>query len=656
MSLDEPAVRAEGTEAPYPGSREMPRWNVGNLVDAPVFTRRNWIALLGPGLLAGGAAIGGGEWLMGPIVTARFGGSLLWLATLSILGQVIYNIEISRYTLYTGEPIFTGKFRTLPGPQFWVIVYLLLDFGSVFPYLAANAATPLAAVILGRIPNPESGHAAIQLFGASIDFSHQQMIRFLSYVIFLGALIPLIFGGKIYNALKGIMTFKIVTVMGFLLILAICQSHWRTWAEIGSGFFKFGTVPIRSIEDRNHNGKLDPGEDWDGDGKLDVIEPSLALVFDTDGDGKPDATDINNTGKPDSMVNIGTAKDPIWWPDLNKDGKPDEYVPVDTDGDGVPDGLYPVDANHDGKLDAFIDIDGDGIRDGDNVDNVFVSVAQGHGLPAIDWSMIAFLSALVAISGNGGLSNTPISNYTRDQGWGMGRHVGAIPSVFGGQNIQLSHVGTVFLVNDAVLPRWKRWYRHVVRDQMALWMPACFIGLALPSMLSVEFLRRGQTIGSGWVAAGFTAGAVRDRIGGSMGNLTWYLTLFCGFLVLGPTMAAAADGIVRRWVDVFWTSSKRLRAMDPGMIRYVYFGTLVVLTLFGLVMLSLNEPTRLLLLAGMIYNFALGFSCLHTIFVNKLLLPKELRPGPFVTTALTLSGCFFLFIGTVATLHDLQFI
>ncbi len=135
---------------------------------------------------------------------------------MSILGQVIYNIEISRYTLYTGEPIFTGKFRTLPGPHFWVVVYLLLDFGSVFPYLAANAATPLAAVILGRIPNPDHGQATLQLFGASMVFSHRQMIRFLSYVIFLAALVPLIFGGKIYNSLKGIMTFKIVTVMGFL--------------------------------------------------------------------------------------------------------------------------------------------------------------------------------------------------------------------------------------------------------------------------------------------------------------------------------------------------------------------------------------------------------------------------------------------------------
>ena len=36
--------------------------------------------------------------------------------------------------------------------MFWLVVYILLDFGSVFPYLAANAATPLASVIVGEIP------------------------------------------------------------------------------------------------------------------------------------------------------------------------------------------------------------------------------------------------------------------------------------------------------------------------------------------------------------------------------------------------------------------------------------------------------------------------------------------------------------------------
>src|SRR4051794_41003035 len=85
-----------GALAPWPGSHEMPRWNVGGLIDAPRFTWKNWFAMLGPGLLVGGSAIGGGEWLAGPAVTARYGGSLMWLATLSILGQVFYNLEISR--------------------------------------------------------------------------------------------------------------------------------------------------------------------------------------------------------------------------------------------------------------------------------------------------------------------------------------------------------------------------------------------------------------------------------------------------------------------------------------------------------------------------------------------------------------------------------
>ena len=153
--------------------------------------------MLGPGLVMGGAAIGGGEWLTGPMVTAKYGGARMWLATLSILGQVVYNIEISRYTLYTGEPIFTGKFRTPPGPKFWVCVYLLLDFGSIFPYLAAFAATPLATAIMGEVPRPEAADAFVYPFG--IELSHKMMLRLTSYCIFLGALVPLIFGGKIFG-------------------------------------------------------------------------------------------------------------------------------------------------------------------------------------------------------------------------------------------------------------------------------------------------------------------------------------------------------------------------------------------------------------------------------------------------------------------------
>jgi hypothetical protein len=559
-------------DVPWPGSKEMPQWTSNELIDAPVFTKKNWFALLGPGLILGGAAIGGGEWLVGPKVTALYGGSLLWLATLSILGQVIYNIEISRYTLYTGEPIFTGKFRTMPGPKFWVFAYLFFDFGSVFPYLAAAAATPVATLIKGGVvPDPEH---------ISADF---WLMKGLAYVIFIGALIPLLFGGKIYQSLKIVMTFKLVVVFGFLLFLAFAYSKAGTWVEITTGFVKFGTVPVLANEDSNGNGVLDPGEDFDQDSHLDVVEPIIM-----------------------------------------KDAS--------------------------GKITKFEDIDSDGKRDGANVENIFVSLISGRGMPDIDFTMVAFITALAAIAGSGGLSNTPTSNFTRDHGWGMGHHVGAIPSMIGGHDISLSHVGCVFEPTEESLPRWRKWYKHVCRDQLAVWLPACFVGLALPAMLSIQFVARGTEAGN-WTMAVMTAEGVKDTVaeqsGAGLGNFCWFMTILCGFLVLAPTMSSSADGIIRRWVDVFWTSSGRLREMDTKHIKVVYFKVLIGYGIFGLVMLSLN-PSDLIKYATMFFNIGLGFSCWHTLVINLTLLPQPLRPGWFVRCALTLAGAYYMMLGSFA--------
>ncbi len=566
MQTDSPAaVPGEGTFVPpHPGSQQMPRWEAGPLLDAPRFTWRNWVAMLGPGLVAGGSAIGGGEWLLGPKVTAVYGGALLWLVTISILAQVIYNIEISRYTLYSGEPIFTGKFRTLPGPMFWMCAYLVLDFGTIFPYLASNAATPLATLIKGGVvPDPDHVRG---------DF---WLMKALAIAVFLLGMVPLLFGGKVYNSLKALMSFKVVVVLGFLTLTAVLYSHASTWNEIVTGFFRFGTVPIKRVELPEPKSAVDSAPPWDGEGVK--AEPASAV--------KPPP-------------------------------KPGE------------------------------------------VDNVFVALWEGRPLHgALDFSLIAFIAALAAIAGNGGLTNTPISNYTRDQGWGMGHHVGAIPSMIGGHNIQLSHVGCVFDPNEENLPRWRRWYRHVVRDQLAVWMPACFIGIALPSMLSVEFLPRG-TETNDWNTAVMTASAVQERVtgisGAAMGTGFWFMVIFCGFLVLAPSVASTADGFVRRWVDVFWTSSGRLRALDPGQIKKVYFYVLMGFSAFGLVNLVLGTPADLIKYSTMIYNIALGVSCWHTLVLNSVLLPKPLRPGWFVRVTMGLAGVFFLTLGVITVVDRLQ--
>lgn len=524
-SSHHPPGELAGFSPPHPGSLQMPRWEAAELPSPPFFTGRNLAMLIGPGLVLGASAIGGGEWLTGPTITAQFGGAMLWLCTLSILGQVIYNIEISRYTLYTGEPIFTGKFRTLPGPMVWVFVYLLLDLGSILPYLASNAAIPAAAMIRGKLPDPSLPADAF-------------LLKVLACLIFVSVFIPLTIGGKIYNSMKVLMTFKLIVVMGFLLFLGIFYSTLDTWYEIFSGFLRFGSIPVTP--------------------KVEG-ETNIANVF--------------------TLASEGT--------------------------------LWSV-------------IDGTNSR------------------LAFDFAVVGFLASMAAISGNGGLTNTPTSNYTRDQGWGMGAHVGAIPSIVGGHAIELSHVGMVFPIHEESRSRWKGWMRHVSREQWCLWMPACFLGIALPSMLSVQFLPRGTVLADKWLAAGMTAEGVSNAVGGSFGPFFWYMTLFCGLLVLGTSMASTADGVLRRWVDVFWTALPSLRKWDTRHIGRLYFAVLCVYMAFGLIMLTLVPGDKLLVAAtGVLYNYALGFSCFHVLFVNTLLLPKELQPGLFRKLCLVLAGCFF---------------
>jgi hypothetical protein len=548
----------ESFVAPHPGSQAMPRWDVGELIDAPKFTWRNLLAMIGPGLVMGASAIGGGEWLAGPAVTAKYGGALLWVATVSIFFQVIYNIEISRYALYTGEPIFTGKFRIPPHPLFWLVVYLLLDWGSIFPYLVTGAAVPLEAILLGDLPK----HDEIAW--------HWWLHKGMCTGLYLLLMIPLIFGGKIYNSLKVVNSLKLVIVISFLLFLGVFFARPESWIDIVSGLFKFGNVPVP----------------------------------------------------------------------------------------------------------------------GNNVENVFIELFQRGRFPDVDLSLIAMIAALAAIAGNGGLTNTPISNFTRDQGWGMGDKVGAIPSIVGGHGITLSQVGCVFEVNEQSLARWRRWVRHIARDQLIVWMGACLIGVSLPSILSVEFLPRGTTA-SDWTMAAMTAGGVQEQVtnpppgvlayqeplrsivsGAGWGRFFWVATLFCGFLVLVTSQTTTMDGFCRRWVDVTWTAAPPLfdrialwwiksrwvdvpwesvpniRKQQTGYVKYIYFTTLVTLTTLGLIIIWATEkPGFVFKMATTGYNFALAFSAWHTIAVNTVLLPKELRPGWVSRAGLLLGGLFFISLG-----------
>ena len=83
----------------------LPNWGTADLPAPLPFSIRNLVRTIGPGAILLAGSIGGGEWLVGPAITVKYGNSLLWIATVAIALQVILNQEGIRYTLYTVNPV-----------------------------------------------------------------------------------------------------------------------------------------------------------------------------------------------------------------------------------------------------------------------------------------------------------------------------------------------------------------------------------------------------------------------------------------------------------------------------------------------------------------------------------------------------------------------
>ncbi len=92
-----------------------------------------WLKVVGPGVIVLGLSIGGGEFLLGPAAFVRHGLTLLWVTLVSVFFQTVFNTELMRYTVATGEPVFTGYMRTKPSPTFWAWFYVVLSFLQIGP-------------------------------------------------------------------------------------------------------------------------------------------------------------------------------------------------------------------------------------------------------------------------------------------------------------------------------------------------------------------------------------------------------------------------------------------------------------------------------------------------------------------------------------------
>lgn len=211
----------------------LPAWDVGELPDPPQFGLRRALRMIGPGVILVGAAIGSGEWLLGPALTAKYAGAVLWIATVSVFLQACLNQEVSRYTLATGEPIFTAYLRCWPSSRWHSSWYLAWDASMLWPGLVTNAATAVAAGLL-------SARRDAYVLPTEAD---SFLVISCAYVLLAVCVLLVLFGGKVYTMLQVTITFMVVWILSYLIFVDVGMTSWRSWDLVFRGFVNFGYFP-----------------------------------------------------------------------------------------------------------------------------------------------------------------------------------------------------------------------------------------------------------------------------------------------------------------------------------------------------------------------------------------------------------------------------
>lgn len=472
----------------------LPAWGTGDLPEPPPAPWRNAARVIGSGAILLAFSLGAGEWLLGPAATARYGATILWIATASIVLQAFLTTEMARYTLYTGEPIFTGFMRTAPGPAFWGWIYAglhLLQIG--WPGWALAAATAIAALFVGRVP----------------DEGDRVVVLYVGYLTFLVSILLVLLGERVEKTLEYAERLMIGWVLAFLLLAGLFLAPAEVWSTVGLGF----------------------------------IAPLLGAR------------------------------------------------------------LFPTD---------------------------------------VDWFLLA---GFAAYSGWGG-TNATLTYWIRDKGFGMGGTVGYAPATMGRQKVLVSQAGIVFPPSEDNRRRWRGWWRYLTVEQWWIWAPGSLVAMALPALIAIAFIPPGTVLG-GYGIGAHLAGALAERYG----PVLWGLTLLTGFWILFSTQLANAGGFASVTFEILWTASGRLRGWRGGDGRAVFYGALLVFTLWGCAAIALADPLTLILIGANVAGANLAIVSAHTLVVNRKFLPRELRPPLWREIGLALSALFFLALALLALLQ-----
>src|ERR687897_3508481 len=160
--------------------------------------------VIGPSVIALGLSIGSGEWLLAPLAIGEGGWvGIGFVALLSILLQALYNVEIGRYVMATGEVPSIGFGRIPPGAFVGTIVAIVLFYlAFITGGWAAAAGDGLFTLVTGDVPGEED----------------RMTSRWIAVGLIAAVFVIVLFGRKISRTMELV---NWVLVVGILILMTL---------------------------------------------------------------------------------------------------------------------------------------------------------------------------------------------------------------------------------------------------------------------------------------------------------------------------------------------------------------------------------------------------------------------------------------------------
>lgn len=164
---------------------------------------------LGPSFVLLGLALGSGELIMWPYLTANWGFGLIWGGLLGITFQFFLNTEIMRYSLAWGESIFVGFKKLWRWLPVWFIISTFIPWGL-----------------------PGFSSATGQIIARLLGLTNH---TWLSIVLLLAVGLILSAGRVLYKTMEWLQKTVIIVGLPIIFFLVVWFSKTQDWIELAQG-------------------------------------------------------------------------------------------------------------------------------------------------------------------------------------------------------------------------------------------------------------------------------------------------------------------------------------------------------------------------------------------------------------------------------------